>query len=410
MKGPPPPGFDLTLNRRVFPQLFPDQAVFGPPIPDPFLDPFVGTTLGPWSQPALSDTGPIIQRIRNPETLRGSALSRQHASSKPRQPLPPAYGMPPLPIYPYLEGLIVDEPEVVFPRAFQPQGVPNVFKLGDLVTMSDGESMDSAAVDHWLSMKAHTPPPDHDDLAILKDKNMKPASKTHAMTTLEAIRLAVMAKDKAIELKDDDFKYSVQAKSIQEFPHAIFNEIDALCFAGVLRGNVHLKWGTKMPPGVFGRTKRPPQNGGRIEIYLSDSLCDNGNPEDILGVLLHQMTHAFLLQCCEPKAEKDPGYKHPLSHDPTLSAVACAVQQAVKMDPGSYPSLMGCNAVPDEPKLTALDTGKIKAFKHSRCSAEDYGKPYDECSMVLTQIKQRADAPKLKLDKGCATDDSGRLL
>lgn len=412
MKGPPPASSNLALGLGGFSPGFHDRNALGPLLPQPFFDPFADAAPGPWDLSGPSMDGQVVP-MRN--SRRRLQAAREAQDLEPAGHVAPIeshdFGLP-LNGFPFQNPVLDQGSAFVSPRAWIRSNRSNFVGPHHLPTVPlQTTSNESPVLEHWMSLRAHTVPPDHDDLTILKSKDMKPASKTHAISTLEVIRLAVVAKDRAAELGDQDFKYSIQAKTVKELAFALFNEIDALCFYGVLRGNVYLKWGFKMAPGVLGRTKRPPQSGSRIEIWLSDTLCADGDPEALLGVMVHQMTHAFLLQCCEPKSDKDPAYRHQLNHDPTFSAVSFAAQKAMRTQPLAYPSLLGCNAAfANEPVLMSSDPSHITARKHSHCSEEDPGKPLDECDTVLMQVKQRVEAPKMKLDKGCAKDDSGRLL
>ncbi|KAL8770835.1 MAG: hypothetical protein Q9209_003486 [Squamulea sp. 1 TL-2023] len=86
-------------------------------------------------------------------------------------------------------------------------------------------------------------------------------------------------------------------------PWQVFNELDREFFRSMLKGNVSLGW-SKLAPGVLSHTRRAGLDGNpRTRIELSPVLFEEGYRRDVFAALMHQMTHAYYLQCC--------GYRDP---------------------------------------------------------------------------------------------------
>lgn len=82
-------------------------------------------------------------------------------------------------------------------------------------------------------------------------------------------------------------------------PFLIFDSLDKALFQGKLKGMVYLKWRTLSDnsPGV---TSAPDVRDSRICIELNIRPYEDGDGdlEDLLGALVHQMIHAYFLVCC----------------------------------------------------------------------------------------------------------------
>ncbi|KAL8783603.1 MAG: hypothetical protein Q9213_004532 [Squamulea squamosa] len=84
----------------------------------------------------------------------------------------------------------------------------------------------------------------------------------------------------------------------RHLPFQVFSEIDREFFRSVLKGNVSLGW-SKLAPGVLSRTRPADLDKNlRTRIELSPVLSEEGGRQDVLVALIHQMVHAYYLQCC----------------------------------------------------------------------------------------------------------------
>ncbi|MCJ1433169.1 hypothetical protein MMC27_002528 [Xylographa pallens] len=166
-----------------------------------------------------------------------------------------------------------------------------------------------------------------DEKAILRDPALDPVREPHRITPAEAIK-SVQQCLKILQQRDQDQKHGGLIASIDKliYPFDVFDHIDQALFSGVLKGNVFLKW-ELLQDGSSGRTSRAGFAASpRISIGLSDNLR-RGPPSLILEALVHQMLHAYLLQCCgyrEPKAET---IGHDLTHDLEYNTLAYLIQK-----------------------------------------------------------------------------------
>lgn len=100
--------------------------------------------------------------------------------------------------------------------------------------------------------------------------------------------------------------------SYRDLPFMVFDALDERLFRSVLKGNVYICW-APLPGGIYGTTSRPGLNGSpRITIKLNSRAPKD--PSVTLGALLHQMIHAYYLQCCGHKNKKVVGKGYNLSH------------------------------------------------------------------------------------------------
>ena len=149
-----------------------------------------------------------------------------------------------------------------------------------------------------------------DEKAILRDPALEPVREPHRITSAEAIKLVQQCL-KTLQHTAQDQKHVGPTAPIDRlaYPFDVFDHIDQALFFGVLKGNVFLKW-EFLQRGTSGRTTRAGIAASpRISIGLSDHLR-RGPPSLILEALVHQMLHAYLLQCCgyrEPNTETN-GY------------------------------------------------------------------------------------------------------
>lgn len=102
----------------------------------------------------------------------------------------------------------------------------------------------------------------------------------------------------------------------EKTPYLIFDLLDKALFDGKLKGMVHLRW-KSLASCTCGRTSAPGTVTGiaRICIDLNSTLFDedeedgDGDIDELLDALIHQMIHAFFLVCCgaQPKGAKPDG-------------------------------------------------------------------------------------------------------
>lgn len=117
---------------------------------------------------------------------------------------------------------------------------------------------------------------------------------------------------------------SMQKKKL---PFQVFNELDEEFFRSVLKGNVSLGW-LDLPSGIFSRTIRAGQkHNPRIRIELSPFLGQNGTRWDVLAALIHQMVHAYYLQCCGYRDRGFSGKGHDLEHEQPFHALLKCVSE-----------------------------------------------------------------------------------
>lgn len=149
----------------------------------------------------------------------------------------------------------------------------------------------------------------------LQDKGAAPQSSPSCMELGEAFGLAHEAfgnnKITAVPCFGKDSWQEVYYAKL-DLPFMVFDDLDKKLFRSMLRGNVYLTW-ANLPTGLHARTSRPNLHGRpRITIELNWHL--SRNRAATLGVLLHQMIHAYYLQCCGHKNKGVIGRGHDLCH------------------------------------------------------------------------------------------------
>ncbi|MCJ1283953.1 hypothetical protein MMC26_003284 [Xylographa opegraphella] len=169
-----------------------------------------------------------------------------------------------------------------------------------------------------------------DEKAILRDPALKPVREPHRIAPAEAIKLVQQCL-KTLQHNAQGQKYVGVIAPIDKitYPFDVFDHIDQALFSGVLKGNVFLKW-EFLRRGTCGRTSRAGFAASpRISLGLSDDL-QRGPPALILEALVHQMLHAYLIQCCgyrEPNAEMNG---HDLAHDLEYCTLAYLIQKFLR--------------------------------------------------------------------------------
>ena len=262
---------------------------------------------------------------------------------------------------------------------------------------------------HFWMKGETTMVPTQDDLIILKDPALKPVRDHHGFTHEQAIKLAlqydIQRKDSS---KDTGSATKQRAAQFAELPFHIFNDIDATLFSGLLKGNVYLAW-AKLSRGLSGRTTRPGcQACPRIAITLSHDIIATEHPGVLVSTLLHQMIHAYLLQCCGHKNAKVPGSGHNLAHNVDFAVMAMIIQDCISPLPKQeYPATLGCwdpcssgymygsRAKPNGART--LDRPPPMEVGSSICDARRHGPPSQFCEKMAEHIGSTTTLPKVVL-------------
>ncbi|MCJ1247384.1 hypothetical protein MMC30_004598 [Trapelia coarctata] len=243
--------------------------------------------------------------------------------------------------------------------------------------------------------------PSTDDKAILHNAAIKPACDVHKLQHQEAIKLVEQSTSAYLTKSEETGGLVTDIRCNRtDLPFYVFNEIDAALFAGVLRGNVYLKWAPLLP-ALFGRTIRAGRSAcPRIAIELADHVLARGAPEEILEVLVHQMIHAFLLQCCGHKNHDISGNGHDLRHGLEFSTIAYIFQKRFfpRRDPFS-PAEIGCirdsvyHARSRHLRHTYLQNEAGSSF----CCPNGTAISYSSAGKHYEYVKENTLAPKLDL-------------
>ena len=172
---------------------------------------------------------------------------------------------------------------------------------------------------------------------------MKPLREGHRFTHQEAIKLVESSYPAYLNRLNSQVTPKVSRPTRSTFPFQIFNTIDEALFAGVLQGNVCLKWAS-LPSGLAGKTARAGRDAcSRIMVELSIEIQHRGAYEHTIQILVHQMIHAFLLQCCGHNNHGVSGSGHELVHNLDYSAIASIIQDFLKLPKvQSRPAYFGC--------------------------------------------------------------------
>ena len=118
-----------------------------------------------------------------------------------------------------------------------------------------------------------------------------------------------------------------------ELPFMVFNQLDEELFRSVLRGNVYLAWSSRLSyyrkAITFKQGKNQNPKNPRITIKLSTRLRDEGDRMEVVATLIHQMIHAYYLQCCgfQDNDVQKPGYNlgHGFEFQGLLDVIAKSV-------------------------------------------------------------------------------------
>lgn len=174
----------------------------------------------------------------------------------------------------------------------------------------------------WLDGKSK-PGPTKRDFDILQSTTASPASRSPGIKPEEAFALAEKALKGHYRTRIACLtrKSSHLAPVARTLPFQVFNELDQEFFRSMLKGNVSLGW-SNLPLGVFSHTIRAGGDGNpRIRIELSPELHSFGGRQAILATLVHQMVHAYFLQCCGHRDRGSGGNGYDLGHEQPFRAL-----------------------------------------------------------------------------------------
>ena len=148
----------------------------------------------------------------------------------------------------------------------------------------------------------------------LKERSARPANQHSYLKREEAFGLAEQALEDYRRTDIYCLHCRMSSAEKQSLPFRIFNDLDKELFRSVLRGNVSLCW-AHLSRGYLSET-RPAgiENDPRIQILLSHQLHEEARPVTIIVSLLHQMIHAYYLQCCGSLDYEFSGTGHDLGH------------------------------------------------------------------------------------------------
>ena len=143
------------------------------------------------------------------------------------------------------------------------------------------------------------------------------------------------ARDRILATSEHDFTPDLLVK--------MFNDLDTVVFHGDLRYRVCLRWTDMRTLGMRGDggcTLAPSNyNIGRIDIFLSADIDWSAYPDDLpLGVLLHEMLHAyFMVWCRNATIEMDPEPGQLPTHGRIFMAAARRIERRMCVDLTSTP-------------------------------------------------------------------------
>ncbi|KAI4182981.1 MAG: hypothetical protein LQ346_006427 [Caloplaca aetnensis] len=166
--------------------------------------------------------------------------------------------------------------------------------------------------------------PTERNFKVLCSTTLSPASRSLELSVEEAFAMAEKALKGKVRTKlrciSNDVKWMIP-KHRRKLPFQIFNELDAEFFRSALQGNISLGW-SDVPDETLSRTCRAGRKGNpRIRIELSHTLLNEAHHADIVAALVHQMVHAYYLQCCGYRDRGHTGTGHDLKHEQPFQAL-----------------------------------------------------------------------------------------
>lgn len=229
----------------------------------------------------------------------------------------------------------------------------------------------------WLDGPSQ-PGPTEEELTVLRDKTIAPAKGPLRLKPKVATKLLITG------LRDSKYlRVNIQALepstkhlfSCAELPFKVFNQLDKEIFRGTLKDNVHLVI-AELPYCYPGVTSRLGLRGPRITIRLSQDLVDRGSHAHLLAALLHQMIHAYLLQCCGHRNVGVKAIGYDLSHRHCFSSLLYAIQNRFQLQPQFH-----------FPSLWCIDHNRSGHPDHEHKFVQEAGS--SDCCTYRSRIKER---------------------
>ena len=158
--------------------------------------------------------------------------------------------------------------------------------------------------------------PTTQDISVVRSTTIAPATQSLTLSPEEAYTLVHQALQGHVRARISclDSRRLMTTREKEELPFKVFNEIDREYFRATLKGNVSICW-SRLRKGVYAQTKCADVEGNpRIQIDLSPMLGEYGHRSDILAALVHQMVHAYYLQCCGHTDKENSVTGHVLGH------------------------------------------------------------------------------------------------
>lgn len=157
----------------------------------------------------------------------------------------------------------------------------------------------------WLD-GPHVPGPSKESIQALKCRDVEETSSSPKIGVQEAFGLACKALEgyhREVIVCINQSKWGIYHQ--EDLPFMVFDQLDKELFRSVLKGRVYLSW-ARCPQAV---TKRAEEDS-KIIIELPEWFKVEANSISILATLVHQMVHAYFLQCCgyQDKDVRGPAY------------------------------------------------------------------------------------------------------
>ncbi|KAL9612487.1 MAG: hypothetical protein Q9167_002918 [Letrouitia subvulpina] len=190
----------------------------------------------------------------------------------------------------------------------------------------------------WIDGDANNGP-SLKDLRELSCCTKQPVRKALELDHDEAFRLARerIKSVKPIRIKCLEYRDIKPYSDRKNLPFFVFNELDKIFFRSTLKGNVSLTLSSDLPLGIYSATFPANSNGNpRISIQISRDFPKYTGRQEVLAALLHQMGHAYYLQCC---GFRGPHQRegHEFGHDEAFYALLKSIQKRL---PSKYPLLL----------------------------------------------------------------------
>lgn len=173
--------------------------------------------------------------------------------------------------------------------------------------------------------------PTKEDVNKLLDKKASPAEPCLGLTDQEAYGLAHEALENYRRTRV--VCLAPEKRALYErkhLPRMVFDQLDKELFRSVLKGNILLQAvsGRELPPGIYAMTtKADSRRNSRITITLSKDLLIQETRASILVTLIHQMIHAYYLQCCGYRNKEGDASGHDLKHGLEFEALLSLISE-----------------------------------------------------------------------------------